>query len=925
MNIRTLLPLFLLCLCGGPAMAQQEIDLSGTWEFETDLMDFRRASVEIRGDGHLHETIQLPGITDDYGIGHRTSYKYYDRLTRKCEYMGPAWYRKYIDVPAEWEGKRIYLYLERAHWLTSIYRGRNEVNRCDYVSVPHVHDLTGYLKPGQTDILDLMIDNRFQYNTHKWDHAHTEYTQINWNGAIGEVKLVARDSVFIDDLQVYPDVAHKSIRAELQLQNTTGHAVKGEATFIVEGNGLRVEHRIPVHSADSLISLSAQLALGSKARLWDEFTPNLYTLDCRLQTEATTPATDSRQVTFGLREVRSEGNDILLNGHRIHLRGTVNNAEFPLTGHVPMDDASWERLFTILKDYGMNHMRFHSWCPPAACFRMADKMGVYLEVEMPMWGADGKPGDERRNDFFRRELQAILKEYGNHPSFLLYCNGNELEGDFGFLEELTHYGRETDPRRLYSGSTARRHVPSEQFYISHRSDKGGVTIYEGRPYTDWDINAGHGTGQPIISHETGQRCVYPNFDDISRYTGPVEARNLEVYRDSLAAHGMLEQARDFYRVTGQQTRVEYKDVIEGQLRTSLSSGFQLLSLVDFPGQGYAPVGILDAFLESKGILKPEEFRRFCAPTVPLLRFKKRSYYNDEMFTAKAEIYHYGPEPLRKPSVRWEVTDASGQTLYKGRLRSLTVPNYAVTPVDSFSFSLEKVPANTRLTVRLMVGNQLANEWDIWVYARRQAKDLLASDDQVLYASRYTEQVKSALRKGKTVVLLPQPKAINGRRSYFHNHFWNPIMFKWAPLTLGSLIHNGHEAFREFVTEDHLDWQWWDILSYAKVMEMDNAPKELQLFIQPIDTYQHNHKLGIGFEARMYNGKLLVLALDVTTDWDKRPATQQLLHSIRSYVTSSRFQPQVVLDESFLTSLYSDAKQTEEQYEQDDFLNSFHNK
>lgn len=80
----------------------------------------------------------------------------------------------------------------------------------------------------------------------------------------------------------------------------------------------------------------------------------------------------------------------------------------------------------------MNHMRFHSWCPPAACFRMADKMGVYLEVEMPMWGADAKPGDEARNDFFRRELKAILKEYGNHPSFLLYCNGNELEGDFDF-------------------------------------------------------------------------------------------------------------------------------------------------------------------------------------------------------------------------------------------------------------------------------------------------------------------------------------------------------------------------------------------------------------------------------------------------------------------------------------------------------------
>lgn len=299
-----------------------------------------------------------------------------------------------------------------------------------------------------------------------------------------------------------------------------------------------------------------------------------------------------------------------------------------------MDDASWEHIFNILKSYGMNHMRFHSWCPPAACFRMADKMGVYLEVEMPMWGADAKPGDEARNDFFRRELKAILKEYGNHPSFLLYCNGNELEGDFDFLNELTEYGRSHDNRRLFSGSTARKHVKAEQFYVSHRSDKGSVTIYEGRPMTDWDINAGHGTGQPIISHETGQRCVYPDFSEISAYTGPVEARNLERYRDSLAAHGMENLAADFFRVSGQQTRIEYKDVIEGQLRSSLSSGFQLLSLIDFPGQGYAPVGILNAFWKSKGIITPEKFREFCAPSVALLRFQKRAFSMMKSLVAK---------------------------------------------------------------------------------------------------------------------------------------------------------------------------------------------------------------------------------------------------------------------------------------------------
>ncbi len=128
--------------------------------------------------------------------------------------------------------------------------------------------------------------------------------------------------------------------------------------------------------------------------------------------------------------------------------------------------------------------------------------GVYLEVEMPMWGADAKP-EMRHVMISSARTQSYTQRIWESSSFLLYCNGNELEGDFDFLNELTEYGRSHDNRRLFSGSTARKHVKAEQFYVSHRSDKGGVTIYEGRPMTDWDINAGHGTGQPIISHETG--------------------------------------------------------------------------------------------------------------------------------------------------------------------------------------------------------------------------------------------------------------------------------------------------------------------------------------------------------------------------------------------------------------------------------------
>ena len=116
---------------------------------------------------------------------------------------------------------------------------------------------------------------------------------------------------------------------------------------------------------------------------------------------------------------------------------------------------------------------------------------------MPMWGKDAQP-DEKRWNFFRRELRGILKEYGNHPSFILYCNGNEITGDFSFIEELTATARQLDNRRLYSGSTARTRVKSDQFYITHQTTKGHMAIYEGRPYTNWDKNKELGVGLPII-------------------------------------------------------------------------------------------------------------------------------------------------------------------------------------------------------------------------------------------------------------------------------------------------------------------------------------------------------------------------------------------------------------------------------------------
>lgn len=873
------------------------MDLSGEWGFQTDVMDFRRGSLSPRYNHRLQSTIQLPGTTDDNRIGYENPYSYVDRLTRLYEYMAPAWYQRDIAFPQEWEGKRIFLYMERTHWLSCVWVDTQEVSRQDYVSVPHIHDITDFVTPGTTHRITLCIDNRFQYDTHKWDHAHTEFTQVNWNGILGDFKLLAVDPVYLEDLQMFPDPENGRVEARFTIRNTREKAVDGLVTFTVTGPDGRqdvVEQPVCSEPGENLFTATIRL---SDCRLWDEFHPDLYLAEARLASDD--GGSDSRSATFGMRSIGRDRHHIWINGHPVHLRGTVENAVFPQTGHTPMDEDSWARIMRICKDYGLNHMRFHSWCPPDAAFRAADKAGVYLEIEMPMWGKDALE-DEARYNFFRREVRAILKEYGNHPSFLLYCNGNEIQGNFDFVEELTAAAIAQDSRHLYSGSTARARVPSDQYYISQDTPKGPAKVYEGRPGTDWDTNEACDVDVPVISHESGQRCIYPHFTEIEKYHGPVRARNLERWRDLLAARGMAGQAEVFFRASGALTVLEYKCVMEAHLRSSNSAGFQLLSLNDFTGQGYAPVGILDPFWDSKGLVTPEEWRRFCAPSTVLLRYPKSVYYSDETFTGKIEVYNYTDQVRRAARAEWKVCDASGKTLLKGVAGRMAVSSYGVFNGPSFKVNLSslKVQQARQLTLSVKVDGFGENAWKLWVYPHQ---DMPVSDAEVLYAHQFDDEAKDRLEAGGTVVLMPDPERVEGRRSVFHNHFWNPVMFAWEPMTLGCLIDPDNPIFDGFPTSYHTDFQWYGIIPASKVIDLQEGPADLCPFIQVIDAFDSNRKLGLGFEARLGNGKLVVFPLRRDEALRSDPAALQLLNSIDAYVHSLSFNPDIQVDEAFIAS------------------------
>ena len=866
-----------MSLASNLLLSAQVMDLSGLWRFQLDPMGFGKTPGSELYLSKLTETITLPGSTDEAGKGIRNAVSHVDRLSRKFEYCGQAWYQREVVIPQSWQDKEILLTLERTHWETTVYVDGQPAGQDERLSTPNRFVLTDRLTPGQ-HTLTICVDNRLKYPMDQWTHGTTEYTQTNWNGITGCMELQARIPGYLEQTDVYPDCDAGQIRV-CCTPAAAPKGLKGRLSLTVrEKSGGR---QVVTQSVDVPFDgkpVEQLLAMGRNFRLWDEFSPFLYELTAVMETP---DGCDTVKVDFGMRKVEQGRNHIRLNGCDIHLRGTLECAVFPLTGYPSTQVADWTRIMRTVKDYGLNHVRFHSWCPPRAAFQAADAVGIYLQVELPMWIKDvGKYPDRR--DFFEKELYAVLKEYGNHPSFLLMCNGNENEGDFAVLEDLVRKGQTFDGRHLYSASTARTHVAADQYYASHVTEKGWITVYEGRPSTDWDLNKESAIDVPVIAHETGQRCMYPDFGEMSKYTGVLEPRNFRLFQERLARNGMLHQADDFFRATGAHTVLQYKEVNEALLRTATSGGFQLLGLTDFPGQGSAFVGILDAFWESKGLVSPEKYRESCGPVVLLARLPRRVYQNTDTLSVRFDIYNFGPRELGRGNLQWSLTDEQGHALTDGRMSHTRIVRSTVDSLGTIVLPLSVVRQAGKYTLRAWIdGRNTYNEWDVWVYPPEQP-----SMEGICYA-RTWQQAKEGLEAGRNVLFIPAQAP--GRKTHFAGHFWNPVMFNWDPMIVGTLIDCDHAAFSRFPTSYYADWQWWDVLNHATAVDLTDL-RALTPVIQSIDTYEVNRKLGIAFEVAAGKGRLFVLCVDPEKEIAARPATRQLLFSVADYVRSDKFNP-----------------------------------
>jgi hypothetical protein len=926
--------LFVIAGCASPKLeVRKSLSLAGEWKFRIDSLD--QGIRENWFNTDFQEKVRLPGSMAENGKGDEVTLntkwtgdivdksfftdKKYEKYRQPGNfkipfwlkpvkyYKGPAWYQKEFDLPSSFDGKSVILFLERPHWESTVFVNGKMAGTENSLAVPHQYDITDLLKHGR-NIINIRIDNRVVIPIGVNSHSISDHTQSNWNGIAGEISLRAISKISISKIAVYPDVAAGKAKVILNLANKTGAPFKGKVVLQFESFNYGITEKLKSVIEDAEMQsdekeIVIDFPLGPRVKVWNEFTPSLYKLTVSLKGHRGA-LLDQYIQDFGMRDFKTLGTNFTINGQKIFLRGTLECCIFPLTGYPPTDVKSWHKVLEICREYGLNTIRFHSWCPPEAAFIAADKLGMYFQIECSSWANQGTALGEGSaiDKFIYNESDKIIETYGNHPSFCMMAYGNEPAGNnmSEYLGKLLTYWKSKDNRRVYTSAAGWPFIPENDYNLSpepriQRWGEGLKSIINGQPPgTDFDYREYVSKFTiPVVSHEIGQWCVYPDFKEISKYTGVLKATNFEIFRATLSENNMAGQAEDFLMASGKLQALCYKAEIEAALRTPGFAGFHLLQLHDFPGQGTALVGILNPFFESKGYITPAEFRMFCNQTVPLARMKAMIYRNNETFNADIEVAHFGDKPLVNQVISCRILNSRGDVAYSKSFTKDVIENGNCISIGSFDFGLSAINGAQKLTLEVSLEKtSFKNKWDFWVYPSTQDPVM----GNVVVTDKLDQNAEQALKNGSSVLLLTfghvgkesGSKVAIGFSSIFWNTAWTNNQ---PPHTLGILCDPKNPVFSDFPTEYYSNWQWWDPVTHSQAMIVTGLPAKLKPLIQPIDTWFENRKLALAFESKTNGGKLMVCSIDLKNTIDERPVSKQLLISILKYMNSEAFNPQ----------------------------------
>ena len=936
------------------------IKQSGIWQFRLDPSDIGES--EHWEQQEFTQTIEIPGILQAQGYGDkitkntewvqslydrrwydREEYRIWEKLADHgtadereisvpflCQpprhYTGKAWYRTTFCVKGEKNGWFYRLFMECTRWKTTAWVDGIRKGSAMGLCAPHEIDL-GCLTAGE-HVLTVCVDNGWQLPYRPDGHGVSDALGVTWNGMVGAVVLQEKPPVELHRMELYPDAGTMCVRVKLTVENHTDQRQNVGISVCPVCRKNLCEHgdNIDWDTEWKTEQVWAEPGTNYFERMvfypqdtlrWDEFTPHLERIAAKVTAE------DILEADFGFRTAETKDGLFQINGRPTYFRGTHFGGDYPETGYPRTDAAFWDNMMQVLKKWGLNFIRMHSYCPPEAAFEAADRAGIYLQIECGMWN-NFTPGAEM-TEILNRETERILQAFGNHPSFVLFSPSNEPGKRWpDVLLNWVSEWKKKDGRRLYTAQSGwpypqePKDIDGVDYVYFHRSGYGiepGGTIRGRQGWNGRDYRKSlEGIRYPVICHELGQWCSYPDFQIIDRMDGYLQPGSYRIYREIAKEHGVLEQNPEFVFNSGRLQTAMYKEDLEANFRTPHMYGFELLDLHDYLGQGSALVGVLNTYWEEKGYVSAKEWREFCGPTVILARIPKKVYTTDETFSCTLELCHFGSGPLTGKALNWSFEAKDGEILQKGHFDCGQIPIGKGTQIGEVAVSLRDAKREggyifrTWLTGKGNAGtvpggipdaDAVTNYWNLWIYQAGSG----APAAGVVETENWEEALQE-LRDGKRVVFYP-PLASLGYENpslRFYPVFWNAQMGPSYARGMGLVCRKDHPALAGFETEAWGGWQWEEIMEHAKGICMEQFPKELKPIVQPIDDWNRSLRLGMVVECKVGAGSLLFVSAELKPNGEKRPAAAALRQSLLTYARSDAFSPEVSISEEMLLGL-----------------------
>lgn len=889
-----------------------EMNLSGQWKFRLD-------SEEVGKNEHWFNqefessTFLLPGTTATNKIGKLLKSFGKDRLIKEdvesykeeFQYRGELWLQRKIVIPRNWGNGIITLEFERILGISEVWINGEHVGVQENFSIPHRYRLDSKkLLQGTEYTLTVRINNNNVNHLGELASGYSSHTQTFWSGIVGKMRI-RHSSVLEEDIQVSFDTRDRVVKISVGGPSAKAGQLK---VTIYDKQYSKVDYQpLSNERLEDIVQYKFKIMTELK---WNEFSQNYYLIE----------VSDGEDVIikpFGILDLTTDKDAFYMDGKKIFLRGTLDCSIFPNTGYPPTDKKSWEKILKTVKDYGLNHIRFHSWCPPEEAFCVANELGLYLMVEGPFWLDDwfhNSVGDfPEHYEIIKNECTRILRNYGHHPSFCFFAVGNELAGDFGFLAELfrslsfhenqvltTLTANTTNGKRiLYDGA--------DDFFVGVEYKGKGL---RGNRFLDsmvlsTKMNYNHSAKEvplPVITHEIGQYASYPDITEVEKFTGLIIPLNTLAIKEDLKRNNLLSYSDAFLNASGKLSAELYKAEIEATVRSNEVGGYQLLGLQDYPGQNTATVGLLDSFWESKGIVEAEWFRGFCSDIVPILEMEKRIFSQTEKPEVNIGVRNNGASSYEKVRVTLELRN-SEELIFTNIFDCSSIQGeYGIVGSAVFDFSsLSNTSNKLIVSIKLFIEDKhYYNQWEIWVY-KEQADEMKG---EIISDNWLSERIVHALEQGKTCLLTPNPNAVrNIQAGNFFPVFWSPVFFE-SKDACGMIVENNHPIFKHFVSDNFASFQWKNLLENSINFKLDTVQGITTL----VPNFFNNEYRSNLFEVSVGEGKLVVCGFDI--DRDDYIEQRAFKNALYQYLKSEEFAPRQQMSVAELQSIFL-AKNTNE--------------